>query len=519
MSTHKIAIPPIFTSSADKSLNTSSLDKQLFFRIIKMLIICILISLALGTLFMYVTKPAYQVTSTFTINSPGIDQGSALSISKAKTPGDVQQNVNAEVDFLTSRSNLLRLVQRFNLAVTYRKVSLFHNDDLYLESPINFSRLRMGAKSSGNFSLTIQNDKSFLLKPSNGKAQVYTFNKAYTDDLGSWQISKTPTFSRYIGSTIRVDVQDPQVAADKLQSALNVSQSKKPASILKASIVDPVLTRGYDVLNALLISYLENSEVEKERLAQSQLEFINNQLSKLEQDLARLTAQMKSMPGATAQAEHATAVSQFLSLVKSNDQLLNRLDLKIAGLNELKAQLQSKKTAADDTLNNALADPLLNAMVRTMYETGFNYTRLLETHLPEDPEVTGTLQQLQRQKKAIVQEINAGLAPLLQQRKALMAVNARYAKQISSLPEQDRKRIELQRELQMIPLLYTDLVRSKEDAALNHASYLAFSKPLNSRMVVTENRHFSFLILLIGFTIPAGIFFTRALLGPGQNRT
>jgi tyrosine-protein kinase Etk/Wzc len=509
MSTHKIAFRPDFVSSVESRSRSRTIDKQVLLKVFKILLFCIAISIATAMLYRHFSKPEYQITSSFSINPSGNNQPSALTISRAKTPEELQQKVNAEVDFLTSKSNLLQVVQKFNLSVSYRELGLLHDEDLYLKSPVDFQRLRMGAKGSGRFSMTIKDKQSFIFKPEKGKKQEYTFNTTYTDDLGSWRIQRLANISAYIGKTIRIDVMDPDLAADKLQAELDVTQSGKPQTMLNLSIQDPVLSRGNDIINALLMSYIQNSAAEKERLAQGQLRFIDNQLSKLNQDLSDLGSRGGSSAGLAEKEVNSVLANQFLFNVKKNDQALNRLNLKISALRELEQQFNGKRSRTSDSLMTAVSEPLLNAMVRTLNENEYTYNRLLQTHLPEDPEVTGTLQQIQRLKKSILEEIGVRVAPMIQEQRNLMIANAGFEKNLSSLPEQEIKRINLARKAKGIQELYADLLRTKENAALNHASYLAFSKPMNNSFVVKEKKDLSFAVLLIGFIIPAGFFFFK----------
>lgn len=517
MSTHKIAMRPVFDSSAENRISSRTIDKQVFIKIFKILAICITISFAAAMVYRYFSKPKYQITSSFSIGPSGYTQPSALTISRGKTSDEVQQKVNAEVDFLTSRSNLLQVVQKFNLSVRYRKTGLLHDEDLYLKSPVDFQRLRMGAQPSGHFSLTIKDRERFIFKPEKGKKQEYSFNTTYTDDLGSWQLQKSPNISSFIGQTIRIDVTDPEVAVDKLQADLDITQTGKLQRILKLSIVDPVLTRGNDIINAIMISYLQNSAVEKERLAQGQLRFIDNQLLKLNHDLSNLSAQQGSSIGTVAGELHADAANSYLSAVKKNDQALNLVNLKISALRELEQRFETQKTNASDSLISAVSDPLLNATLRTLYENESTYKRLLQTRLSNDPEVTETAQQIHRLKKSFLGEINTSMAQMLLKQEALMAANARFTKDISSLSEGEMKQINIARQMQGIQSLYADLLRSKENAGLKHASFLAFSTPMNSSFLVEEKRNVSFAVLLIGFAIPAGFFFFKDQLKRGQQ--
>jgi tyrosine-protein kinase Etk/Wzc len=512
MRAHKIVLPRLFYSSAQKGPPQTAIDQLQLIKALSILFTCALISLASAAVFRFFSAPVYQITSLISIDPVRYDQRSALTISNAKTSSDLQQELNTEVDFLTSRSNLLSVVQKYNLSVNYRSTGLLHNRDLYLESPVVFQRSRMGSRASGHFILNIKNRKSFLLKPDKGSAQEYAFNTTYTDDLGSWQISNMPNLQRFLGSKIRIDVLDPELAVDQLQSNLDVRQSGKPASLLKLSIADPVLSRGNDVLNALLISYLQNSRSEKERLAQSQLGFIETQLASLNEDLSRLNEEKKALSGNSNLAVlGSNDVVQYLSKVKQNDKLLNRLNIKIVALTDLKSQFESQRPSTVDTVNSAIAEPLLNAMARTLYETESSYKRLLQTELPTDPQVTESLGQLQRQKKSLVQEIAGRLAPMIEERKKLMAENAIYANGISGLPAPARAEIGLERKMQVIPDLYADLLRTRENAALNHASYLAYSKPLDSRFSVSENKPFNYLVLLISFAASLSFFLLKAL--------
>ena len=470
--------------------------------------------MSIAFVYLHYAKPEYIVKAKLLIKAENKSSNSDNSLNEIVTPYQTGKNVKDEIEILKSRSIILQVVKNLGLWVDYQKKGKLVPEDLYQKSPLKFVLIQENKDfGSNDLSLTIVDQNSFLLKKKNEEDKTYLFNTTYKDKIGTWQITKNPNFNRYVGSTILINVKDPELAADKLLGRIGANEANKETSIVELSITESVLARGKDILNQLITQYNLASEKEKDRVAGTALKFIDDRLSSLTGELYTVEKEVEGFRSDRGLTDISSESKLYLDNVRTNDAHLNEVDVQLRIINGLEQYVNS-----DDLANSTppstigISEPGLNALVSQLIDVQSQYQRLLGTLPEKNPAFDPLRQQISSTKNAIRQNIRSMKSSLVATRNKLQEFNSGFEGSIKSLPSNERQLVSIKRQQSIKENLYVYLLQKREEAALSHASNLAFSQTVDSAYLDNVKKPLTYsLALLIGFLVPASLLFGREI--------
>jgi tyrosine-protein kinase Etk/Wzc len=514
MNTPKLPLSGFIEKDTENNSNSFGETVTKYFYYWPLFLICILVSMSIAFVYLHYAKPEYIVKAKLLIKAENKSTNSDNSLNEIVTPYQTGKNVKDEIEILKSRSIILQVVKNLGLWVDYQKKGKLVPEDLYQKSPLKFVLIQENKDfGSNDLSLTIVDQNSFLLKKKNEKDKTYLFNTTYKDKMGTWQITKNPNFNKYVGSTILINVKDPELAADKLLGRIGANEANKETSIVELSITESVLARGKDILNQLITQYNLASEKEKDRVAGTALKFIDDRLSSLTGELYTVEKEVEGFRSDRGLTDISSESKLYLDNVRTNDAHLNEVDVQLRIINGLEQYVNS-----DDLANSTppstigISEPGLNALVSQLIDVQSQYQRLLGTLPEKNPAFDPLRQQISSTKNAIRQNIRSMKSSLVATRNKLQEFNSGFEGSIKSLPSNERQLVSIKRQQSIKENLYVYLLQKREEAALSHASNLAFSQTVDSAYLDNVKKPLTYsLALLIGFLVPASLLFGREI--------
>ena len=511
----KVASPFLMNVGVEANTTSGRPTRLLWSSILLRLLLCLCISVIVTLAYAYFFNGHFQVqTQVFVSNT---NPGSAGN-EDANSSVAADQEINARREVLRSRSSLLNIVQKFNLSVRYQKIGFLGNEDLYLKSPVRFQLIRAGDLATKQLRIKIISSRSFLLDIVGAKPQEYRFNTMYTDQIGTWRIVNMPNLNDYLGRKFQISVEDPLRTADELLSKLDVSISGNPARKIELSLEETGALRGIDILQELCASYLQSNQVQQEKLAQLDLQFITGRLQQLEGDLASVDKRIKAMQNEGVKPGLSPLMSAYLEKIRANDSQLIAADLELTRLRELQTIFSKEKLSKASIAPLAAAAPALNFDLMHLQQLQNEYESLTKTHLQQDPEVSMVTQQINDSRSEIQSELQRLIKPMDSLTNRIRSANAALESRISDVPAPERGMGTLIRQKTNLQQLYVSLMQQKEEASMGHAAYLAFSKPQTGSFQVTRTWPINKSVALLGFGFPAVFFVLHGLLGQGFKR-
>lgn len=178
-------------------------------------------------------------------------------------------------------------IDSLQLGVTYvLKTGAETIDPLYDKSPIKFQSISIkDGIDYQYFDVTIEDSNTFLIKFKDNSKE-FLFTDTISTEFGQFKISPTVNLSKYIGSTINVEVVDPNLSTTYILEALEVAQKFKLASTVELSVYDRNYQRGQDYLDVLIFFYNKAKNAEKNLNTRNTLINIKERLDSLSRELA-----------------------------------------------------------------------------------------------------------------------------------------------------------------------------------------------------------------------------------------
>src|ERR1700761_1969394 len=252
----------------------------------------VLVAFTAAYFYLKITNPIYPILATLEFKAPTASSAS-LTVNQSNTqqelnPIDKPIIVENEIEVMQSKKLIYEVVNELQLWITYQQSKGLKTIDLYGVSPISFQFVHQNGTISPRgekMQIIIKDHNSFIYKDEEEKSLNGKFSAPVKSAFGTWMLTPTSNIDNFIGSTITINIQDPDLVSDAYQSKIKVALENKDAPFVNLSSSDEVPQRGKDVLNSLMAKYLEFAIQDKNKLSQKTIKFIEFRLDSLKGEL------------------------------------------------------------------------------------------------------------------------------------------------------------------------------------------------------------------------------------------
>jgi hypothetical protein len=386
------------------------------------------------------------------------------------------ENVNNwqhdELGKLKLRSAISAVVKDLNLSIRYQKKGWIVNQELYPNSPIKFQLVRTGASIAKQFQVSIKDGNDYQLKDGDRDAGAFAFNKIYTTEIGSWIISKMPSYPDHQGQTILIDVQNPDIITDRLLSEMLSTVSAHDRSFTQFSIEDKVQSRGEAILGKVIAQLNTSSAQESATKVAIDIKQLDQQLLMFDDKVDSLQKELNALSGAERNLQLSSTATNYLKAASANEILRNEINFRLMALNDLSEYIkyQDLNTILPPS-TVVLSNPNLANLVGQLIVLQSQRHQLLESHLETDPVFKPLLQQTASIKALMVQNIISLRSELLKRQADVESFDQRAKQMLNLMPGRERNLVHLKRKQINYENRYAFLLKRKEEAMLKQAAY------------------------------------------------
>ena len=442
-------------------------------------VISIFLCVGLGYLYLKSTTALYVVKAKILIN----EESDSPQIDKEQVVTEKSKRVEDELAILSSRTLMGEVVKDLKLWIQYVQPTQLKDIDIYGSTPVTFTLLTpLKLKSAHVLEITIKDDKSFMLKQRNSSS-IFSYHTPLKSNWGNWTLMPTPELQKFIGKTIRIQLNNPETVIDQYLKNFMATIEGEKSAVAELVIVDTQPYRGADILNSLITAYNYASIAYKNKVSQSTLNFLDDRLAAIAAELNHEEKRVESYKS-TRGITDLTSESQFyLDNVKSNDSKLNEVNVQLQVIDEIQRYINAPTNRGNAPAAAGIADPVLNSLINQLSSLGLQKDKLL-ANTPENNPVFAPLNlQIRSTKNAIYANITGIKRSLLTTRNQLKKYNAGFETSIKKLPGQEREFVNIKRQQSIKEELYIYLLQKREEAGLSNSSKL-----LESRIV--DEAHF-----------------------------
>lgn len=436
-------------------------------------------------------------------------------------------NVNNEVIAFQSPALMLDVVKRLHLDVTYQQSGTFHRKLLYgKDLPVSVNFLNIIDNVGGSFEMVVNNNNVTLSDFQVDENEIaggpikFQLNDTVDSPLGKLTVKATPYFvSASTKEPIYVTRTGLYLTTDNYGNRLEVSLANKQATVINLSFSDISTQRAEEVLNTIINVYNENWIKDKNQIAVSTSNFINDRLGVIEQELGHVDSDISSfktenmLPDAAAvtniELQRSTEANKLTMEYNNQLSVARYIRNYIAGASATSGQL----LPANSGIENTNVESLI-----TQYNTlQLQRNSLVENSSEQNPLVQDYDQQLRSLKSSILNTIDNLIVSLNTRVRSSQASQSAANARIAANPMQAKYLLSVERQQKVKEELYLYLLQKREENELSQA-FTAYNTrivtpPTGSLYPTAPKRNVILLsAILLGFCIPLALIILKELL-------
>lgn len=451
-------------------------------------------------------------------NSVGADEFANMGLFQSNT------NLQNEIYNLKSKDMTEEVVRRLGLDINYFKDGRFHDQVAYgTDLPVRVATTGYPEESSLSFTLKVDPAGQVTVKDfvtpdgSYGKSYTGRLNSAITTPGGSIMVSPSPLYIKGCDVELKVQKYPLSAARDSYNARLQVAMTSDNSSIIKLTVFDQSTQRADDVLKTLIDVYNENWIHDKNQIAVSTSNFIDDRLGVIQNELGHVDSDISSYKSANLIPDVGAAASMYMSQNQETQAQMLELNNQLSMARYIRSYLVAD--AGHGQLlpaNTGLQSGNIQGMIGEYNSKLLQRNNLADKSSDTNPLVQQYDQQLAAQRQAIIRGIDNEITALNTQLASVRGTQANAVSKLAANPSQAKNLLSVERQQKVKESLYLFLLQKREENELSQA-FTAYNtrivnKPGPSGLPSTPNRSQTLLIAFaIGLVIPFGVTAVKEL--------
>ena len=438
-------------------------------------VLSLMIALGGAYAYMLYKQPIYRIEANLLLQDEklGNQQANPLKELGGYSPKKLVEN---ELEVLTSKTLMNRVVTGLHLDTRYFRKSSFGKREIYTDSPVlvlvESAKPALYAKM---LQLRFLSDKTVQIND-----QSYTVNQSVQTPYGQLRIlTRQPISSKT--EPITVQVMSPSSAVGLYLGSLKAVPTSKTSSVIHLTLEDAVPQKGEAILNTLIMEYNQAAITDNTKMAKSTLQFVENRLRIVSRELASVeksVAQYKSDLGIT---DLSTQAQSFIETTRQNDAQLNQIGVQLATLGDLQTFINTQVDQRGSTpATIGISDPVLLGQIENLSSLELERDKLMTTTSEKSPLLQAIDKQIKATKNNVSQNIKSMKSMLLSSQQQYLADNQKISSIIRTVPKQERGLMDVTRQQTIKNDLYTYLLQKREEMAVMFAAAVANSRVIDA---------------------------------------
>ncbi|MGB8703858.1 MAG: exopolysaccharide transport family protein, partial [Gillisia sp.] len=459
-------------SAKNENLFDSLMD--LFFPFWPLLAVFLVIALFLAWGYKKYKSPTYEISATLLINdeNKGVDDSKMI---QSMNPFDSKKIVENEIKVIQSPDLMKKVVDTLHLyAPLYEEKDLF---GLNINSVSAYNSSPIIVKMEHPDEIIIQNDTPpehyFVFNSSKNDVKIdgktYPLNVWVESPFGKVMFLPNPNNVQPAEKPLYFVLKNPRRVTMGLLNSLEVAPPEKLSTVINLNLEDEVPSRGEDILNNLIQAYNQKGIEERNKLAANTMRFIEDRIQNVEGELDELETEIEHYRSSKGVVDLSEQGRMYLQDAGQNDQRIADIKLKLSVLDKVENYIQSKNSGGSIVPSTlGIDDPILTQLLQKLYNSEMEYERLKKTTAVNNPMLTSLADEIDKMRPNILDNVQSQKSNLQASLSNLYKNSGKYSTALRTIPEQERKLLEITRRKAVKNDLFAFLLQKREETALSY---------------------------------------------------
>lgn len=483
------------------------------------------VAICVGATYVYLLRTPNVYTRAAEILVKDDSKGKSVSSDEFSDYGLFHSNTNIqnEMTNLKAVDLMEEVVKRLGLDYNYYQEGSFHDVIAYgMFLPVKVTVANFPSENSFSMKLKVSDkgqvtitDIAFPGREQTSQSFTGKLNDSINTPVGKMVVSPTPYYNKGDKIDLKVNKIPLAAATGSYNGRLGVSMTHDKGSVIKLTLSDQSIQRADEVLSTLINVYNENWIRDKNQIAVSTSNFINDRLGVIENELGNVDSDISSYKSANLTPDLDAAASMYMSQSQQNQAAIMEVNNQLQMARYIRSYLTSDGNR-DQLLptNTGLQSANVQNLISAYNERMLQRNSLLSKSSLENPLIIQLDDQLTQQRQAIVRSIDNEIIALNTQLKSIRGSEAATVSKLASNPTQARNLLSVERQQKVKESLYLFLLQKREENELSQA-FTAYNtrivnRPRGAGIPPTPNRrNILAMAFLIGLAIPFGFTYVK----------
>lgn len=488
--------------------------------------IIISIAICVGAAYIYLLKTPTIISRAAEIQIKDDSKGNASDIQGMSDLGLFQNKSSIQNEILNMRSKDLteEVVKRLSLDVNYYHEGKFRNSVVYgTDLPIKLTLSDVAPEERFSFNLHISGDgkvkiSDFSAAGNDASSRTYTgaLNDTIATSVGKLVVVPGPAYNNGEDVDLLVSKIPLRAARDSYNARLGVVMSDEKSSVIRLSISDESVQRADDFLSAVIGVYNENWIRDRNQIAVSTSNFINDRLGVIESELGNVDSDISSYKSANLIPDVDAAASMYMSQSQQTEQQILELNNQLQMTRYIRSYLSNGSADALLPANSGINNANIGSLISAYNSKLLQRNNLVSKSSEENPLVMQYDEQLKAERQVIISTVDNEITNLTNRIKSLRGTEAKLTSRIASNPTQAKNLLSVERQQKVKESLYLFLLQKREENELSQA-FTAYNtrvvnRPGASSVPPTPDRsRILTMAFLVGLVIPFGFTYAKEM--------
>ena len=493
-------------------------------------VLSVVLCLFLSRLYLSTRCNVYQRQAVMLVKD---DAGSGSRKPNVSTDALLQLNgvltgtsVKNEVYILHSFQLVREVVAKLHLDVTYDFRKGLRDISLYNDRPVTVDFLSDFTYPL-SFHLEILSGREFRLSEvqygAPRKPIVYekkgVFGQELQTPFGKLVITPLPeNLNQFLGKTITVRRYSIEDASILTQNKVKTGEIDKESTLVRLICVDTNIQRADDILSGLLEAYKQSIITDKNQIARSTSDFIEERIRLIHSELSSVESQLADFKQSNGVVDIKTSSSAFMSQSISARQRTVEVETQYAMVNYLVDYLTSNSegNALIPTMGG-ISDVGITGQISQYNQLMLTRNRLAENSGDNSPSLRELDENLSQMRQAVLASLRGYTSSLALQVDRAVREERGLNSTLTAVPKKEKELLDIARQQAIKETLYTYLLNKREETALQlaitEANIRIVEQPFGSKIPISPRKFvISLIALVLGILLPFAFFQIKALL-------